>query len=117
MPSNVHMTGWFVGEAKPGEPGLSIIDGHVQGRYQPSIFKNLHKLRPGDRFTIEFGNYSTKEFEVVSVNSYPTGEAAKHLFYRDESIPSQLNLITCSGVYNRTNQQYDQRLIVVSKAI
>lgn len=117
VPSNVHMAGWFVGEAKPGEPGLSIIDGHVQGRYQPGIFKNLHKLRPGDRFTVEFGDHSTKEFEVVSVNSYPTDEAAKHLFHRDESITSQLNLITCSGAYNRADRQYDQRLIVVSKAI
>lgn len=117
VPSNVHMAGWFVGEAKPGEPGLSIIDGHVQGRYQPGIFKNLHKLRPGDRFTVEFDDHSTKEFEVVSVNSYPTDEAAKHLFHRDESITSQLNLITCSGAYNRADRQYDQRLIVVSKAI
>lgn len=117
VPGNVHMAGWFVGEAKPGEPGLSIMDGHMQGRYQPGIFKNLHKLRPGDRFTVEFGDHSTKEFEVVSVNSYPTDEAAKHLFRRDESITSQLNLITCSGAYNRTDRQYDQRLIVVSKAI
>lgn len=117
VPGNVHMAGWFIGESVPGEPGLSIVDGHVQGRYQPGIFKNLGELRLGDRFTIEFGDRSAKSFEVVSVTSYPTDEAAKHLFHKDGSIPSQLNLITCSGSYNRADRQYDQRLLVVSKAI
>lgn len=32
VPNNIHMGGWFVDMALPGQPGLSIIDGHVTGR-------------------------------------------------------------------------------------
>jgi sortase (surface protein transpeptidase) len=117
VPSNINLAGWFVGEAIPGQPGLSIIDGHVQGKYAPGIFKQLGKLEIGAIFTIEFGDQSIKRFEVVSAKLYDVSDAAKHLFEKQVHIASQLNLITCSGSYNSAEQRYDQRLLVVSKAI
>jgi sortase A len=117
VPGNVNLAGWFVGESAPGKPGLSIIDGHVQGKYSPGIFKNLGKLKPGDTFTVEFGDRSTKRFEVIRVESHAVADVAQHLFKKQETMESQLNLITCSGVYNNTSHQYDKRLLVVSKAL
>lgn len=117
VPGNVNLAGWFVGEATPGKPGLSIIDGHVQGKYSPGIFKNLGKLKPGDIFIVEFGDRSTKRFEVIRVESHAVADAAQHLFKKQETIESQLNLITCSGAYNNASHQYDKRLLVVGKAL
>src|SRR5262245_48002539 len=32
VPDNIHMVGWFINSVRPGQKGLSIIDGHVNGR-------------------------------------------------------------------------------------
>jgi hypothetical protein len=32
VPNNVHLAAWFTESVRPGENGLSIIDGHVSGR-------------------------------------------------------------------------------------
>jgi hypothetical protein len=117
VPSNVHMAGWYTGEAVPGEPGLSIMDGHVQGKYQPGIFQNLRRLKPKDTFSVAFGNGSSRQFEVVSVTLYATQEVTSHLFKKHGGIPAQLNLITCGGTYNTKSQQYDKRVLVISKLL
>lgn len=115
VPGNIHFAGWFVDSVKPGENGLSIIDGHVSGRYADGIFKNLGKLTPGDKFEVEYGDLTKKTFEVVQVKSLPESESAKFLLSKDQSIEKQLNLITCGGKFNNSTQTYDDRVIVVSK--
>ena len=117
VPSNIHMAGWFTGNDLPGDKGLSIIDGHVHGKYLPGIFTNLIKLKKGDHFTVEFGDNSTRRFEVVSVKSYPVDEAKQPLFKKQESIEAQLNLITCGGSFDKTSQQYRERVLVVSRRL
>ena len=117
VPSNIHLAGWFVNSVRPGEQGLSIIDGHVQGKYETGIFKNLDKLRPGDSFEIEFGDHSTKKFEVVSVQLLSINETTKQMFKPVDSIEKQLNLITCGGRFDKNSQQYDSRVLIASKAL
>ncbi len=52
VPNNLYMVGWFVQTVQPGKPGLSVIDGHVTGRKNDGIFKNLDKLKAGDRYSV-----------------------------------------------------------------
>lgn len=115
VPNNVHMAAWFVETVLPGEKGLSIIDGHVHGRVNAGIFQNLTKLKAGDSLTIEFGNGSKKDFEVVKSVSLDTKDAAGALFSQEPTITNQLNLITCSGSWDKKAQQYTQRTIVSTK--
>ena len=117
VPTNVHVAGWYVLAAKPGDSGVALIDGHVQGRYEPGLFKHLAKLQSGDLFTIEQGNGSHRTFEVVSVASYSVAEVTERMLEPVEGISRQLNLITCGGSYDRTSQQYTRRVLAVSKAI
>jgi LPXTG-site transpeptidase (sortase) family protein len=117
VPSNVHMAGWFTGSDKPGNEGLSVIDGHVQGRYEPGIFKNLSKLKPGNVFTVEFGDKHTKKFEIISVTSYPADQVNQHLFKKLDAVQAQLNLITCGGKYDSASREYSERILVVSKKL
>lgn len=116
VPNNVHLAGWFVKSNRPGDPGLSIIDGHVDGKTRPGIFEQLVKLQPGDTYTVELGNGSHKRYKVVSVTSVPVSEAAATLYAYDPSIKSQLNLITCTGNYTHTNG-YDMRAIAKAALI
>ena len=116
-PGNIYMAGWFVSTARPGQKGLSIIDGQVNGLQNPGIFKNLGKLKQGDTYTVEFGNGSTKTFKVKRVENVPVAQAADVLFSQDPKTISQLNLITCGGAFNRTIHQYENRIIAVTEAV
>jgi LPXTG-site transpeptidase (sortase) family protein len=116
-PSNVHYAGWYTGSVKPGDTGLSIIDGHVSGKYVDGIFKNLPNLSIGDLFTVEYGDYSTRSFEVVELRTLPEKNSADFLFTKRSDIKKQLNLITCGGKFNKDTQTYDDRVVIVSKAV
>lgn len=113
VPTNIHLAGWFIQTAVPGQPGLSIIDGHLDGRSQPGIFAHLDQLKPSDTFTVELANGTLRRFSVTSVQSLPVAEAAAVLFSQTPGLSHQLNLITCAGTYS-TSKGYDRRIIVTS---
>ena len=116
-PGNIFMAGWFVDTVRPGQQGLSIIDGHVNGIENAGIFKNLLKLKKGDAYSVEFGNGDKVDFKVKEVKEVPTAEAASILFSQDPEVTNQLNLITCGGKYDQKTRQYQNRVIVVSEKI
>lgn len=115
VPSNINLAGWYTGSAKPGEKGLSIIDGHVSGRYSDAIFKNLGSLKISDTFKIEYGDKSVRTFEVVDIKTVSVADAAKELFAPNPAIANQLNLITCGGKFDSRTQEFDKRVIVIAK--
>lgn len=117
VPNNLYMVGWFVQTAQPGKPGLSVIDGHVTGRVNDGIFKNLDKLKKGDRYTVEQGNGNKLTYEVIGSQSAPAAKSVAIIFSQDPSVKSQLNLVTCSGTYNKDTHSYPDRLVVASKLI
>lgn len=117
VPSNVHMAGWYTGSVKPGEPGLSIIDGHVSGRYEKGAFANLSKLKVGDVFSVIYGDKHTVTFKVNSVKTLTLADAASALYQRDATVGRQLNLITCGGRYDSSKKTYDSRVLVVASAL
>lgn len=117
VPSNIHLAGWYNGSVKPGEAGLSIIDGHVSGVSSDGVFKQLGQLRPGSRFSIEYGDRSTRTFEVVETKSLPEARSSSYLFNKWDTIPEQLNLITCGGKFDKATQTYSDRIVVVSRRV
>ena len=117
VPNNIHVAGWFNQSVLPGEKGLSVIDGHVTGRVNNGIFKDLDKLKDGDTFKIEFGNGTSKDFKVVKKVDVLVKDAAGVLFSQEPGIERQLNLITCSGVFDKKSQSYPNRLIVIAQSL
>ncbi len=118
VPSNIHLAGWFVDSVRPGQPGLSIIDGHVDGRTTAAgIFGRLGELRRGDRFRIKRGDGQVLRYRVLDRVESDLDEAASVLFTQDLHVSSQLNLITCSGRYDRTAKTYDKRIIVSAELL
>ena len=117
VPTNIHVAGWFVQSAKPGDKGLSIIDGHVNGRSQDGIFKQLSLLGPDDTFTIERGDGSVLEYRVRQVSNVSVDEAPTVLFSQLVGVSEQLNLITCGGEFDAASRQYDQRVIVNAERV
>ncbi len=117
VPNNVHLAGWFVDSVIPGNTGLSIIDGHVDGATQPNaVFRNLPKVKSGDTVDIEMGDGSIKTYEVFDIKTIKTEDAPSVLYSQDIKVSKQLNLITCIGTFDRTSHSYDQRVIVKAKS-
>lgn len=111
-PNNVHLAGWYNGSVKPGQPGLSIIDGHVQGYYNPGAFKRLSSSRPGQPVIVEYGDGSTRQFTISRAATVTADEADQKLYDRLPGVDRQLTLITCAGRYDKQRAEYDQRVIV-----
>ena len=118
VPNNIHVAGWFNQSVSPGQNGLSIIDGHVDGRVvKEGVFSQISKLVAGDSFTIEFGDGSVKNFTVKKNVSVLTQDAAAVLFSQEPGIAKQLNLISCIGTYISKSKTYDHRQIVIAEAM
>lgn len=115
--TNIYFAGWFVDSAKPGKKGLSIIDGHVTGRQNDGIFKDLEKLQEGDEFTVAMGDGAVFRYKVTGLTTVDVADAANVLFSQDPMVRSQLNLITCGGEFDRATQQYKKRTIVTSALV
>jgi LPXTG-site transpeptidase (sortase) family protein len=116
-PNNVNLAGWYVNSVLPGQQGLSIIDGHVDGLSSPGIFKNLNKLKVADQFTVERGDGTVLTYRVRYINSVNAEDAVKTLFSQEPTVVSELNIITCGGTFNRTSKSYEQRIVVTAELI
>ncbi len=117
VPNNIHIAGWFVDSVLPGADGLSIIDGHVNGRNSDEgVFKRLKDLKPGDEVIIESGDGTRTTFTVYSGESLPTDSVAEKLFSQVPTIRRQLNLITCTGTYDSVSRTYSDRWLTILEA-
>lgn len=118
VPTNIHIAGWFVDSVKPGDAGLSIIDGHVNGvSSDEGVFRRLKELVVGDSVQIVMGDNLSIDFKVVSNQEIATAESASVLYSQNPTIKSQLNLITCTGNFDRANRQYNKRQITTLERI
>jgi LPXTG-site transpeptidase (sortase) family protein len=114
-PNNIYDTGWYNASAKPGDSGASgamVLEGHVHGPTLPGIFNNLKKLTSGDLVTVKRGDGTILTYKVVKQKNVETDkfDMADALSSVQPGIHG-LNLITCSGNYDKSGH-YDQRLIV-----
>lgn len=112
VPDNVHLAGWYVNSVLPGEPGVSLIDGHVLGRYGDAIFKNLGLVNIGDTIRVQMADLSWREFEVEEVLDLSVEETEKIMLEQKEGIAHQLTLITCTGTFDSDAETYNRRIVV-----
>lgn len=117
VPNNVFFAGWFVNTSRPGDLGLSIIDGHLNGTSIGGIFRKLVNILPKAEFTVEMGDGGIKKFRVMQVLTVDNEQAAGVLFSQVPNVKSQLNLITCGGNYDKAAHHYTQRVIVTAEYI
>lgn len=117
VPNNVHLAAWFIDSVRPGEKGLSIIDGHVTGRTTDGIFKNLGAIQEGAEFTVERGDGTVLRYEVMDIVTLPADKSASALFSQNPKVTNQLNLITCGGDFDTSADQYKDRIIVSAKQL
>ncbi len=88
---------WFENSPTPGQPGPSVLEGHVDSASGPSVFLDLGRLRPGDTIEITRRDRVNVTFTVNAVRDFKKASFPTDVVYgaKDLGRP-QLRVITCS---------------------
>ena len=109
---NPEQLAWYKLGPKPGEEGSAVIAGHYGWKNGvPSVFNDLNKLVVGDEVTAYGEDGREKVFVVTRIALYTPDQDATDIFRSDDG-KSHLNLITCQGSWNTTEQTYSERLVI-----
>lgn len=112
-PTNVFDTAWYKNSAKPGQPGATVIDGHVSSWTTNGVFYGIKTLAAGDNIEIEKGDGTKLEYTVAQTIAYPVDAVdMKALMKPVAAGQSGLNLLTCSGKYDSKSGEFTQRIAV-----
>lgn len=89
---------WFEQSPTPGQPGPSVIEGHVAtDESGPSVFYDLADLRPGDRVRVARADGSSVVFEVDALREFDKDAFPTKLVYGGDISRPTLRVITCSS--------------------
>ena len=78
-----------------------------------AVFTNLHSLKKGDTIVVEDEEGVTTTFVVRDIMVYDKDRDATDVFFsRDGN--AHLNLVTCTGVWDKSEKSYSERIIVFS---
>jgi LPXTG-site transpeptidase (sortase) family protein len=112
-PTNIYDTAWYVHSAKPGQPGATLIDGHVGFWTKHGVFFNLKDLQVGDKIQVVRGDGKTLHYTVVKTKVYPYDQVDMRVVLSPVSAgKSGLNLITCTGDVVKGSNTYNQRIVI-----
>ncbi|GIJ34941.1 class F sortase [Micromonospora sediminimaris] len=111
------LAGWYEPGPSPGEPGNSVIVGHVDSAaIGPAVFFSLGALQPGDTVSVERADGRTATFRVDSVASYPKDAFPTEQVYGPSDRPG-LRVITCGGQFDEATGDYPDNVIVFASLI
>ena len=117
IPTNFTDVAWYNQGPKPGMPGIAVINGHVDGKdVEKAVFYNLGTLKPGDKVEVVDKKGNTAQFRVVGSKTYDYDSPTEDIFIGDAS-KAQLNLITCSGDWDKEKKLYRQRIVVTAELV
>jgi LPXTG-site transpeptidase (sortase) family protein len=112
--ADVQEVGWYKYGAVPGQPGPTILLGHVDTYVGPAVFYRLYLLHRGDRIYVRAGGpmvtYQISSLRQVSKQAFPSG------IYNPGGPPT-LYLITCAGDFNYVTRHYDDNIIITARLL
>lgn len=112
VPKDPSEVAWFNLGPHDGKTGSNVIAGHYDWKNNvPAVFDNLDKLSKGDNIFIEDEKGVTTDFIVREIRTYEKDEEASDVFGSDDD-KAHLNLVTCTGAWNKAENSYSERLVV-----
>ncbi|GEN52234.1 class F sortase [Halobacillus faecis] len=110
-PDSVDGVGWYKDGYQPGAKGSAVLAGHVDSRTGPAVFYNLEDLQEGDEIIVTDEEGTEQTFIVQTSEAYDRKNAPLNKIF-GFSYRRQLNLITCTGEFNKKAGTHDERLVV-----
>ena len=116
VPDDVDEVGWFEPGYLTGSRGHSVLAGHVDSLTGPAIFYDLDKVKIGETIAVTDAEGREMVFEVTEIASYETDQAPIQEIF-GPSDKRMLNVITCTGVFNRNIGSHEERLVVSAELV
>jgi sortase (surface protein transpeptidase) len=114
VPKDFSVAGWYVYRSVPGEPGPSIIAGHVDSETGPAVFFRLQELEPGADIEVERSDGSVAVFRVTAREQYDKDAFPTEKVYGPTLSP-QLRVITCGGTFDWNTRHYNDNVVVFAE--
>jgi sortase (surface protein transpeptidase) len=105
---------WYSYSQVPGEPGPSILLGHVDGNKKPGIFYKLHELKAGDEIFVKREDGKELRFTTTRTEQVPKDQFPEDAVYGTTTQP-ELRLITCGGAFDKAAHSYVDNIIVYAE--
>ncbi len=103
---------WYKYSPTPGQPGPSIIEGHVDSAAEgPSVFFHLGALKPGDKVYVTLKDKTVAVFTVTGVREYPKSHFPTLTVYGNTDYAA-LRLLTCGGQFDYQTRHYLSNIVV-----
>jgi sortase A len=111
VPDSLKDVGWYKLGPKPGAEGSAVVAGHhgVQ-KGKEGVFWNLNKLTANDLVYVVDEAGVTATFRVKDVKIYGANDHPPDVFSSAAGV--HLNLITCTGRWDKATQTFTDRLVV-----
>lgn len=117
VPKGPDEVAWFNLSRRPGESGSAVVSGHYGWKDGiPAVFDDLNKLEKGDIIIVEDERGMNIPFVVREYRVYDWDANAPDVFASNDG-RAHLNLITCGGVWDKTNKNYSKRLVVFADKV
>jgi hypothetical protein len=107
--------GWFSGGPRPGEPGRTVLIGHLDGRRGPAVFAGVAQLSRGAPVDVTDASGRIHHYNVVGA-----AQVRKHRFPVAEVFGASrtplLVLVTCGGPFE-PDRGYRDNVIVYARPV
>ncbi|MGP8204580.1 MAG: DUF4397 domain-containing protein [Acidimicrobiales bacterium] len=113
--SSTTVAGWFSGSPAPGQPGPSVILGHVDSDVGPAVFFGLHELNRGALVEVKEGG-SVVAFVVQTVGTYGKTDFPTAAVFGPTPLPT-LRLVTCGGPFDYATGHYEDNVVVFATEV
>lgn len=114
-PEDRSTTGWYKYGYLPGSLGNTVIAGHswhAQGR---GVFASLNAVKPSDTIRLTT-NTSIQEYTVTETKTFDSNHPLTEDIF-GASTKARLNLVTCTGRWDKETKRYKDRLVVFSEFV
>jgi hypothetical protein len=114
VPSDASVAGWYALGPRPGDPGASVIAGHVDSTLGSAVFYRLGELAPGNLVHVALADGSDMRFRVYAVREFAKSAFPTSLVYGPTKDP-ELRLITCGGTFDDQIGHYLDNVVVFAR--
>jgi sortase (surface protein transpeptidase) len=116
IPDTADTVGWYQHGPAPGQPGSSVIGGHLDDAYGRSVFYDLSRIEAGAVVSIVMEDGTETVFEVVEKQTYGALALPTDTLFARNGEPT-LALITCHGVFDRSAGRYTENMVVYATPV
>ncbi|MEQ3552908.1 class F sortase [Pseudonocardia nematodicida] len=113
VPEDFSRVGWF---DRDGNPGATVLMGHVDSRDGPAVFFDLRDLAPGDVIEVGRSDGTVGRYEVERTQQMPKDEFPTFEVFGATS-DDIVRLVTCAGDFDRGERSYIDNLVVHARAL